>query len=151
MCTFRDPLTDYLISDLVSYAYATSLARIEYSWLPRFVRLDPMGAYPIPVSGLRIRAYEFYELVPGSGTEVSGSPWTTDAQGRINGGNPVYLKARTDLYYGARIPGLEVGVRFTVEGSGYRFLNQLLKMRAPLDYDVRVQLLETDFEGEVST
>ena len=150
MGAFRDPREDYLISDLVSYADSTSLARVEYSWLPRFVRLDPSGLAPIPVAGLTVHVYQSFELY-GSEAEVSGSPWITDAQGRINGGLPIYLLARTDVFFGARIPNLEMVNRFTVEGPGIRFVNQILKMRSPLDYDVRVQLIETDFEGEVST
>jgi hypothetical protein len=151
MLTFRDPQEDYLAAELVAYSDATSLASIDYSWRPRFVQLDLTGAVPIPIPGLTVRGYQYYEGDLGSEWEVSGSPWTTDAQGRINGGLAVPLLARTDVYDGARTQDVEVVTRFTVEGAGYRFVNQLLKMRAPLDYDVRVQLLETDFEGEVST
>jgi hypothetical protein len=149
MAVFRDPKEDYLLTQVVSYADANSLARIEYTWLPRFVQLDPTGLTPVPVAGLTVHAYEFFEGIGLEG-EIAGSPWVTDAQGRINAGLPIYLKARGNIFFGSRLT-FEYAARFTVEGAGYRFINQIVKMHSPLDYDVRVQRMETDFEGEVST
>jgi len=149
MVRFRDPKEDYPLAELTSYADATSLALVEYGWFPRFVRLDPTGTTPIPVAGLTVHVYETAVGGPAE-IEVAGSPWVTDAQGRINGGIPVYLKARGDVYVPPRT-SYEYVQRFTVEGPRVRFINDLVKMRAPLDVDIRVQLMETDFEGEVST
>ncbi len=146
-CICRDPKEDYVLPELFEYADGTSNGSVEYSWSPRFVFVDASGLTPVPIQGLTVHVYDFYEGI-GLESEHLGSPWVTDVNGQINSGNPIYLQARLGITFGGRLL-LERANRLTIEGPNYQFVNYIFKMSAPFFGDVPVELLSIDFEGEM--
>jgi len=140
--TARDPKGDYSAAELFNL-FNTSSGIVEYTWDPRFVSRDSTGLVGDPISGL---AVSIYNIEAGSETEISGSPFTTNASGQID--TDIYLMARYKFGFFAPV---EISQRIVVEGQGYRTLNQVIKMARPFEGDVAIDFLYTDFEGEVST
>lgn len=124
--------------------FASGQGQVRYTWNPRFVERDATGQIGAPITGIVVRAWEVQEST-GTETELTadGSPWTTDANGRINGGAGVdFLRDHTanGTYH----------QRIVVEGGNYRAQNFPITMRAKLDYDHPVDVQQTDFEGETN-
>ncbi len=141
----RDPKADYSLAR--AFTLLTSgLGVVDYTWNPKFISRDTTGLTGDPVSGLTVNVWDINEATSGE-TAVSGSPWTSDANGRINAPDGIILAARKHIVTTAT----EFSQRVLVQGPGYRAINMVIKMRSALDADVPVDFLLTDFEGEVST
>jgi hypothetical protein len=90
---------------------------------------------------------ELYHVFDG---EVTGSPFTTDANGQLNSGAGVQMTRWHSLFaFGVQLD-LPYHQRVVVEGANYRSQNFPITMRAALDYDHPVDVQQTDFEGEMN-
>ena len=139
----RDPKEDYALAELFNLISGTG--QIEYTWDPRFVSRDRTGLTGNPISGLKVHVYEVNEDTSAE-SEISGSPFTAGADGRIS--TDIYLTARRQT---SAVSKVEYSQRIVTSGRGYRTMNQVIKMSAPFSGDIAIDYLQTDFEGEVST
>ena len=155
--TILNPRKDYTNAQLFTNLGATG--RIHYTWNPRFVERG--NKIPIPISGLKVRVFKINEADLDE-TEVTGSPFTTNASGLIPPpaahpgatllGGGLDLERRTSTYVSFVGFTTEYSHRVWVEGSGYRRLDAYFTMRSPkTDFDLPIDTLKTDYEGEMST
>jgi hypothetical protein len=147
VCSILDPAGDYTGAEIF-FCNATSpgIGLVEYTWNPTFVERDASGVSGSPIQGLKVRIWQINVL----GTaEISGSPFTTDAQGQINAGAGQVVLRWVSVRAGIQfdIPTTE---RIQIEGANYRSQDYIITMRAALDYDHPVDVQQTDFEGEMN-
>lgn len=145
---FRDPKEDYPLSRLVSAAAIAGEYEKRYTWNPRFVERNEVGLAGSPLQGLTVEIFDINETTSVE-TPISGSPFMTDAGGRINTSGVVLLRERqTALGVGT---GDLYSQRVRVSGPRTRYTNEITTASSPVfDVDVPVDLSNTDFEGEVS-
>jgi len=155
--TVLNPRFPYLASDLFDIGGDTGLGYVSYTWAPRFVERG--SGVPIPIQNLKISVYSVDELTLVE-TPLTGSPFTTDATGRIPPTDPgaILVGSGLDLIRsfstsdGATQFFFDYSHRVIVEGAGYRRMDSYFSMHsAKIDFDFPVDILRTDYEGELST
>jgi len=135
-----------------------------YTWNPRFVERDPSGTEsPSPIQGLKVQIIAINETYPGNYTDLG--TFTTAASGKLEGieTDRDGINLERHFYGYQNIPSIGwllldmvFSHRIIVEGrdvnTGQRFrpINEVITMRAKLDYDFPVDVLQTDFEGELN-
>lgn len=150
--TVLNPRADYALSEL--FSIFSGEGYLDYTWAPRFVERG--AGVPIPIAGLSVRLFSIDEATLVE-TELGSSPFTTDVNGRIPASGPgaSLLGSGVDLNRGRSEPlGVETlfSHRVIVEGAGYRRLDAVFTMRAAkIDFDLPIDILRTDYEGELST
>lgn len=146
---FLDPRADYPLGDMAGEffpGFGGGGHRKNYSWNPRFVSRDSTGGTGIPIQNLRVSISEVNETTQVE-TPISGSPFTTDANGRLNAGAGLQLSRQ-------RFESSAVQTfshRIEAEGPGFRRLDQVIQVTSPDDGDIAVDYLQPDFEGEFAT
>jgi hypothetical protein len=156
-----NPRADYsLLNDIIAGLQYSGLASAyanaykEYTWNPRFVERDQSGAAgSIPIEGLTVTIYQKNQYQP----EVLVGSWTTAASGRLEGietdRDGINLTRQWLLFYGGLIEAdyyqrLEIEGRDVNTGQAYKPVNEIITMRAALNYDFPMDVLQTDYEGE---
>lgn len=137
-----DPREDYPLSELAQLLFNSTGWRKDYTFNPRFVERAE-GSVPAgnPISGLTVAIFSVDEVTSAE-AEIAGSPFVTDAQGRID----------TDgVQLSREVEGDVFSHRMVVEGPGFRVVNQVFQITAPFSGDVAVDFLRPDLEGELST
>jgi hypothetical protein len=142
---------DYGISELVLSVAGGATAQKQYTFNPRFVERHSVGiaSDPTTISGLKVN---LYITVPILG-EIpnAGNPFTTAASGRIEG-YEADGRDGVNLASEAWVPALggifDIPARMTVEGAGYRFVNQSFIMRTRSDFDFPIDFSTPDLEEE---
>jgi hypothetical protein len=140
--TFKNPREDYDLADLITNFAGTSTKL--YTWNPRFVERTTQATVASPIANLLISIFDVNETTGGE-SEISGSPFLTDSNGRIGASGE-----GIDLTRSTRAPAgtTEFNQRILIEGPAIVPVNQIITMRAKLDFDFPVDLVQTDFEGE---
>ena len=157
--TVLNPRFPYLASDLFDISVATfgaATGYVSYTWAPRFVERG--SGIPIPIQNLTVAIYSIDELTLVE-TEIAGSPFITNALGRISPTDPgaVLVGSGVDLIRSYSVDdagqvNYNYSHRVIVEGAGYRHVDAYFSMHAAkIDFDFPVDVLRTDYEGELST
>lgn len=150
--TVLNPRADYTLVELFTVFSGTGT--LSYTWSPRFVQRG--SGVPLAIPGLSVRVFEVNESTLVE-TEIAGSPFTTNASGFIPAQGPgaTQIGHGIDLRRGLALPlaaNTLLSHRMIVEGAGYRRIDSYFTMRAPkINFDLPVDILRTDFEGEFST
>jgi hypothetical protein len=132
----RNPRAMYAIEQLVDVntGGVTGTGIITFTYNPRFVSANPGLLTPQPVAGLTVRIWEINEATDVE-TEVAGSPFTSEASGRINGGAGVILRA--DSMTSPATVGTDFSARLEVTGPGVN-MGGKFGLRAKHDFDIVV-------------
>ncbi len=143
---FLNPRADYDLTVLCT-SFPGANASKRYTYNPRFVSRSGAGTPGDPIAGLEVRIYDVNETTQVE-TEISGSPLTTNASGR--------LPSLPDLVRQNQVGGFpavttDYSQRLRVQGNGFRAIDQVITQTAKFEGDVAVDFLATDYEGEVST
>jgi hypothetical protein len=152
-----NPRDDYDINFICGQMFSGGSATKEYTFDPRFVTRNDAGtAYPQGVPGLTVSWWTVVELTGG---EIYGGTAVTNASGRLSG-----IETDRDGINAARqykdttwTSGLDLAFRVTVEGSNsttgqpYRPINEIRQFTRYYQADYPVDLLQTDYEGEMYT
>jgi len=120
-----------------------------YTWDPRFVARDAVAGAPSPIQGLSVRVLEVDD-VSHAETEITGSPFTTDVNGRISGVEVDRdgINLRRSLVTGTSTQTFSH--RVVIEGGNYRAVNELITLSSRFEADFPVDVQQTDFEGELN-
>jgi hypothetical protein len=143
-----NPRADYTMAELVSAVTGGAVAQLRYTYNPRFVERHSVGIGVIPttIANLVVR---IWAVVPGFfELEHPGSPFTTAASGRIEGYEPDGRDGvNLTRWYSTGTP-LGLQMRVTIEGTGYRFVNQSFTMTTRFDGDYPVDFMAPDLEED---
>lgn len=146
--SFVDPREDYPLSELVTNIFLSTGLQKRYTFDPRFVsRSAGATAGGNPIAGLQVSVFEVNEVTQAE-TEVPESPFTTDAQGRLPGGN---VPSGTGQELVRQEDAVTNSHRIIVEGPGWRRIDQVIQAIRPFQGDLPVDFLTPDLEGELST
>ena len=145
---FLNPREDYPLSELGAEFFPGTSPDFgkSYTFNPRFVSRDTVGNTGSPISGLIVEISEINETTQVA-TAVTGSPFTTDANGQINSGAGVELDRQKLVSTTIR----DFSHRLEVEGAGFRRIDQVVQITEPFSADVAVDFLQPDFEEEFAT
>ena len=143
----REDYTGTELFDLFSFPAFVSNGYIRYTWNPTFRERDATGALGAEIVGLKVRVWD--QSILGV-NEISGSPFTTDANGQLNAGAGIDLLRSWSLYFSPSQYDIAFTQRIVVEGENYRAQDYTISMAQKLVYDHPVDVQQTDFEGELS-
>lgn len=150
--TVLNPRASYSLAEL--FTVFSGIGRLHYTWAPRFVERGAGVPIPVPNLSVRVFAIDDATLIE---TELAGSPYTTAVDGTIpfEGPGAELIGHGIDLERGtAEALGVEIDYshRVIVEGAGYRRIDTVFTMRsAKINFDFSIDVLRTDYEGELST
>jgi hypothetical protein len=147
--TVLDPREDYSsaeLFDVFTFFLSASNGYVKYTWNPTFRERDATGALGAPIVGIKVRVFDQSFL---GVSEISGSPFTTNANGQLGGGAGLILTRWWAFYFGGQID-LPFTQRIIIEGQNYRAQDVTIQMSQKLVYDHAVDVQQTDFEGELS-
>jgi hypothetical protein len=146
--TVIDPRENYVLAELFNIPSA-GLGTIVYTFDPRFVERTSAGIDPVPIQGLTVRLWQ-KSTVLGE-VEVPGSPFTTDASGRIvdGSGDPVRLTVATSFFLVFQ-RDITATHRIHVSGANYRFVNAITDLRQKFEADFPIDTQQPPFEAGIA-
>jgi hypothetical protein len=139
----QDPREDYTLAELFQFTVGSDEGHIRYTYNPRFVETVETTGAASPISGLSV---EIFSINLVTLAEVSVFSGTTDADGRIGGGDGVVLERAFQV--GLAGTPTQFNHRVLAEGGNFKATNQFMTMRSQQDVDFPMAPQQTDFEGE---